>query len=56
MNETQERMEWKNKRAQDSYGKSYVALCADRKKIIDQLYELIKLEEEEKHNPKRGCR
>ena len=50
------RLEWKNKRALESYGKSYAALCSARRNIIDQLYELIQIEEFEKTNPKRGCK
>ena len=51
-----ERIEWKNQRAMSSYNKSYASLCSERKKIIDQLYELTIIEEEEKKNPRKGCR
>ena len=51
-----ERIEWKNLRAMSSYNKSYASLCSERRKIIDQLYEVTKLEEESKKNPKRSCR
>jgi hypothetical protein len=50
------RLEWKNQRAINSYGKSYASLCSERKKIIDQIYELIQIAEIEKTNPKRGCK
>jgi len=55
-NEAEERKKWKDARAQSSYGMSYAALCCDRKRIIDQVYTLLKMEEDEKKNPKRGCR
>jgi hypothetical protein len=55
--EEEKRMLWKNNRANQSYGKDYLMLCSDRKRIIDQLYLLMKMEEEEKKNSKkRGCR
>ena len=56
MNDAEKRLEWKNQRAQGSYGKTYASLCSTRKRIIDQLYELTKLEEEERLHPKKGCK
>lgn len=47
------RIEWKNEQAKKHYGKSYIALCADRKRVIDQIYEIIELE---KQNSKLNCR
>jgi hypothetical protein len=52
-----ERKKWKDERAQRKYGMSYASLCSDRKRIIDQLYLLFKMDEEEKLNSKKkGCR
>lgn len=55
-NDTQDRKKWKDEKAQNRYGKSYAALCSDRKRIVDQLYLLFQMDEEEKNNPKKGCR
>jgi hypothetical protein len=52
--ETENRKRWKEARAQSSYGMSYDALCCDRKHVIDQIYTLLKTEQEEKN--KKGCR
>lgn len=54
--ETEERKKWKEARAQNSYGMSYEALCSDRKHVIDQIYTLLKMEHDEKLNPKKGCK
>jgi hypothetical protein len=52
-----DRKKWKDARAQNSYGMSYDALCNDRKRIIDQMYVLYQMEEDDKINSKkRGCR
>jgi hypothetical protein len=51
----EDRKKWKAARAQKQYGQSYDSLCSDRKHIIDQLYLVEKMIEDEKNNPK-GCR
>jgi len=50
----EERKKWKNNRAMKQYGQSYDSLCSDRKHIIDQLYLVEKMMEDEKNNHK--CR
>jgi hypothetical protein len=47
------RIKWKDEQAQKRYNSSYVSLCSDRKKIIDQLWILNEMEKEDKN---RGCR
>ena len=54
--EAENRKKWKEARAQSSYGMSYEALCSDRKHVLDQIYTLLKMEADEKKNPKKGCR
>lgn len=56
MKNDNERKKWKDARAQSRYGMSYASLCSDRKRIIDQLYQLFLMDEDEKKNPKKGCR
>jgi hypothetical protein len=51
-----ERKKWKDERTQRKYGMSYASLCSDRKRIIDQLYQLYLMDKEEKANPRKGCR
>jgi hypothetical protein len=54
---TSDRKAWKNEFAQKKYGQSYDSLCHDRKEIIDQMWLLKTMEEEDKKNPKKGlCR
>lgn len=55
MSETENRKKWKEARAQSSYGMSYDALCSDRKHVLDQIYTLLKMENDEKLK-KRGCK
>ena len=38
----QDRMKWKDEFSQKTYGKSYISLCSDRKRIVDQIYILTK--------------
>jgi hypothetical protein len=47
------RKEWKNEWANKKYGMSYDALCNDRKRIVDQMFLLFEMENEEKT---KGCR
>ena len=54
MSETENRKKWKEARAQNSYGMSYDALCSDRKKVINQIYIVLKAENDAK--TKRGCK
>lgn len=49
------RLKWKDNYAQGHYSMSYAALCCDRKKIVDQMYQVMQMIEDEKKNPK-GCR
>ena len=56
MKNEETRIKWKDNYSNGHYGVSYATLCCDRKKIIDQLYEVMKMIEEDKKNPKKGCR
>lgn len=51
-----DRKKWKDEFSQKRYGQSYVSLCSDRKRIIDQTWTLIQMEEDEKKNKGKGCR
>lgn len=42
MKNDNERKKWKNEKARSRYGMSYISLCSNRKRVIDQLYELYK--------------
>lgn len=55
MNETESRKKWKDEWAQSHYSTSYDALCSDRKRIVDQMYVVTQMIEDDKKNPK-GCR
>jgi hypothetical protein len=50
-----DRKKWKDEFAQKRYGQSYVSLCSERKRIVDQTWILIEMERSEKLN-KKGCR
>jgi len=56
MGKTELRIKKKDELANSKYGMSYTALCSERKKIIDQVYLCIQMDEEEKLNPKSKCR
>ena len=55
MKENDKRKIKKDELANINYSKTYDSLCSDRKKIVDQMYTLWEMREEEKLN-KKGCR
>jgi len=48
-----ERKKFKEEWSMRRYGQSYISLCSDKKRIVDQMYLLKKMEEKEKS---KGCK